>query len=471
MTSPRTTDYRPLSLLVGMAFFMEQLDATILAPAIPQIAGDLGVDPLSLNLTMTLYLLCNVIFIPVSGFLAARWGTRRLFRGALLLFALSSLWCGLADNLLSLTLGRAVQGMSAALMVPVGRSVIVHTTRKPDLVVALAWMITPAMLGPLLGPFLGGLIVTYASWEWIFFINLPLGLAGYLAAGRYVPQIEDRAASGFDRWQWLLLALVLGGVTLVLELLRHPGLHVATCGLLALLVVSALGAYRWRSLRYQPHERLLDFSLLRMPTFRVSFWSGGLIRVGYGALPFLLPLFLQLGLGFSALQAGWVLLAGGAVALMTKTFTARILRRFGFRQVLLWNGLFCALALVLCALFRSGWGLGLLAAAVSLGGFFRSIQFNALAAIAYADLPRQQIAAATSLNTAFQQLAVMLGIALAVLSVAWSGQFFQHAEPEVIDFSLAFVLLAGFTFAAVPFALRLDADAGAELSGHRPVRR
>jgi EmrB/QacA subfamily drug resistance transporter len=460
MTAPKTVDYRPLSLLVGMAFFMENLDSTIIAPAIPQIAVDFGIDPLSLNLTMTFYLLCNVVFIPISGFLAARWGSRSLFRLALLLFACSSLGCGLADDLVSLTLGRAVQGMSAALMVPVGRSVIVHTTRKADLVVALAWMITPAMLGP----FLGGLIVTYVSWEWIFFINLPLGIVGYFAAERYVPQIKDPAASHFDPGQWLLLALAL-------ELLRHPGLDPVIYLGLALLGVGALGGYALRNRRYRPHERLLNFELLQVMTFRVSFWSGGLIRVGYGALPFLLPLFLQLGLGFSALHSGLVLLASGAVALMTKTCTALILRRFGFRRVLIWNGLCCALALALCALFRSEWGLALLATAVSLGGFFRSIQFNALTAIAYADLPRQQIAAATSLNTTFQQLAVMLGIALAVLSVDGSARFFQHAAAEVIDFALAFVLLAAFALASAPFALRLDANAGSELSGHQSVVR
>jgi predicted MFS family arabinose efflux permease len=346
---PADNSYRALSLIVGGAFFMEQLDSTIIAPAVPQIARAFGVDPLSLNLTMTVYLLCCIVFIPTGAFLARRYGTRTVFQTALALFMLSSALCALSNGLLTLTLARALQGASAALMVPVGRIAIVHATKRSELVMALAWMITPAMVGPLLGP---------------------------------------------------------------------------------------------------------------------SFWAGSLVRVGYGALPFLLPLLLQIGLGFSAIQSGVILLASGAVAFVTKTRTAAILRRYGFRSVLIWNGTLCALALAICASFSSAWGALLIAATVSLGGLFRSIQFNALAAIAYADMPPAQVGAATTLNTTIQQLAVMLGISASVVVVELSSQLAHRQQPAAIDFSLAFVVMAALALAAVPFCMRLLPDAGDELSGH-----
>lgn len=471
-TNPATpataTSYRPLSLLVGLAFLMEQLDSTIIAPAIPDIAAAYGVSPLSLNLTMTIYLLCSVAFIPTSGHLAARWGTRTVFRGALLLFVVSSLLCALAPNLPALAAARALQGVASALMVPVGRMAIVHATPRGQLVMALAWMITPAMLGPLLGPPLGGLITTALSWHWIFLINLPIGLAGWWFAGRAMPQIRQPAGSGFDGLAWTLLAGILGGLIAALEWLRHGGVSAAALGwgvvlvvLLAMLVLAYVGRAR------RADVPLLDFALLREPTFNTSFWAGSLVRVGYGALPFLLPLMLQIGLGFTALQSGMALLASGAVAFVTKTRTAGMLRRWGFRRVLVVNGVLCALGLALCAWFHASWGLAAIAVVVSVAGFFRSIQFNALAAIAYADLPASKIAPATTLNTMAQQLAVMLGISLSALVVDVSSRAASRSVPASADFGLAFVLVALVALAALPFCLRLQADAGSELSGHR----
>jgi len=211
---------------------------------------------------------------------------------------------------------------------------------------------------------------------------------------------------------------------------------------------------------------LLDFALLRVPTFRVSFWGGSLVRVGYGALPFLLPLLLQLGLGFSALQSGLVLLASGAVAFVTKTFTARILAWYGFRRVLIWNGVFCALALALCATYRAAWSVPLIALLTSIGGLVRSVQLNALAAIAYADLPRSAVASATSLNTTFQQLAVMFGISLSVAIVDLSARLAHRPQPAAEDYAVAFIVLALVALAAVPVALQMQSSAGRELSGH-----
>ncbi|MFG1416942.1 MFS transporter [Xanthobacter sp. V0B-10] len=466
----QTAGYRPLSVLVGLAYFMDQLDSTIIAPALPQIAAAFGVSPLSLDLTMTVYLLANVAVIPLSGLLAARLGTRAVFKGSLVLFALSSALCGLAENLPMLIAARVLQGASAALMMPVGRMAIIHATSKADLVMALAWMITPAMLGPLVGPLLGGVIATYSSWRWIFLINLPLGIAGYIAAGRLMPQVREETPPAIDLRQWAWLAVMLAAGAAMLALVRHPGIGLEVYGALAAALALAGLAYG-RRLRAGTHPPLLDIALLKVPTFRVSFWGGCLVRVGYGALPFLLPLQLQLGLGFTAIESGLVLLASGLVAFVTKTFTARILARFGFRSVIIWNGLLCGLALAGCAAFAAGWSLALIALVASAGGFFRAIQLNALAAIAYADLPRRAVAPATSLNTTFQQLAVMVGISFSVTVVNLSAWAAQRPHPEGDDYALAFLVLAAAVLAAVPVSLGLKPGAGQELSGHRHSTR
>lgn len=458
-----TTDFRPLSLLVGSAFFMEQLDSTIIAPAVPQMAKALGVGPLSLDTSMTVYLLCSVIFIPLSGLLAGRLGTRSTFRLSLFVFVMSSAVCGFANSLPMLIGARAVQGFSGALMVPVGRIAIVRTTPRALLVPALAWMITPAMLGPLLGPPLGGLISTFASWRWIFFLNIPIGLAGYALAARLVPQICDGEELSFDWREWLSLSLALCALVSLLELVRHTDVPWQVYAALVVVFVVAGTLYVFFARRSA--SPLLDFSLLRYETFHTSFWAGSLVRVGYGAVPFLLPLMLQIGLGYSAIESGGVLLASGAIALVTKTQTTGLLRRFGFRRVLIFNGVLCSAALMLCAAFRADWGVLLIALAVSAGGFSRSVQFNALAAITYADLSTQKIGAATALNTAVQQLAVLLGIAIAVVIVGMSAQFGLRAKPDTLDFSHAFILAGLFAMLSVPFCFRLSAQAGGELGG------
>ena len=456
-----------LSLIVGAAFFMEQLDSTIIAPAVPEIARSLRVSPLSLDLSMTVYLLCSVVFITVSGILAGRYGTRTIFRAALLLFVASSALCGFAGSMGVLVAARAVQGFSGALMVPVGRIAIVRTTPRAALVDALAWMITPAMLGPLLGPPLGGVISTIVSWRWIFWLNVPIGLAGYALAKRLMPQVVDRDETRVAVQEWLSLSVALTALIALLELVRRPTLPVS---LVALAVVVLAGA-AWLYARAARRSAvpLLDFGLLKVETFRVSFVAGSLVRIGYGAVPFLLPLMLQVGLGFSAIGSGAVMLVSGAVALVTKTQTTTLLRRFGFRSVLIVNGLLCAVALIVCAAFRSGWGIGAIAGVVAAGGFARSVQFNALAAIAYADLPPHKVSPATTLNTAAQQLAVMVGISVAVMVVDFSSRLASRAQPAAGDFASAFMLVGVVALLAVPFCWWLSSHAGLELSG-RPSR-
>ncbi len=449
-----------LPITVGVAFFMEQLDSTIIAPAIPDIAASLNVDPLSLNLTMTIYLLCSVVFIPTGDWLASRFGTRTVFQVALAVFGISSLMCALASSVEMLVAARAIQGTSAALMVPVGRTSIVHVTPKPQLVSALAWMITFAMLGPMLGPLLGGLLTTWLSWHWIFLINVPIVVLCLLASMRAFPQIRQPADRRFDALSWLMLGGVLICLIVVLEGVRENRMDRLVW--VAAMLVFAL-AYWQRSRRSR--TPMLDFTLLRVPTFAASFWSGSLLRVGYGALPFLLPLMLQLSLGYTPVQSGMVLLASGLIAMLTKTQTTAILRRWGFRRVMLINGSLCVAGLVMCALFRDHWSLGAVALAVSTAGFFRAVQFNAVAAIAYADLEPQRIGAATTLNTMVWQLAIMIGISLSSVVVTISARSGGRTDAAPLDFSMAFLTLALIGVLATPACVRLREDAGDQLSG------
>ena len=446
--------------------FMEQMDATIISPVIPQIATAFGIDPLSLNVTMTVYLLCSLIFIPLSGLFANRWGSRATFRASITLFILSSVLCALATNLATLVACRALQGAAAAMMVPVGRNALIHAVGKGKLVQALAWMVTPAMLGPMMGPPLGGLLGTYLSWHWVFLVNVPVGLLGLVAARRFMPELNVRADSRFDLKEWLLLSAVLALLVAGIEHVRQASDPLGVAAFLVLLgAVTTAYIHRYR----QQARPMLDFSLLRLPSFAAGFWGGSLVRVGYGALPFLLPLMLQLGLGYSAVHSGIVLLVGGTAAFLAKTQTGAMLSRLGFRRALILNGALCAVGLLLCAAFASpGWNLAGIAAVMAAIGFFRAIQFNALSAIAYADMPPEKVAAATTLNTMAWQLAVMLGIAVSALVVQASAAWRDIDAPGTPDYAAAFVVLALACLAALPWYRCLPSHAGAELSGHRP---
>ncbi|CAM4259720.1 High-copy suppressor of rspA [Bordetella tumbae] len=464
--SDASEDFRPLALLVGSAMFMEQLDATIISPVIPQIALQYGIDPLGLNLTMTIYLLCSLIFIPLSGLFAARWGSRTTFCGSVLLFVISSVLCAMSTSVEALAASRGLQGAAAAMMVPVGRNVLIHAVGKGKLVQALAWMVTPAMLGPMLGPPLGGILGTYLSWHWVFWANVPVGLAGLWAARYVMPELRTRISSVFDWGEWLLLSAILALIVIGVESVRQ-----ADDPLWLFAWVLALTGLLVFYIHYRRHlaHPMLDFSLLQGKSFSAGFWGGSLVRVGYGALPFLLPLMLQLGLGFSAVQSGMVLLLSGTVAFFAKTQTAKMLGRWGFRRMLIGNGLMCTAGLLACACFAlPGWNMIAISLVMALTGFFRAIQFNALSAIAYADLPAEKVASATTLNTMAWQLAVTVGIAFSALLIEWSATWASRAEPASADYAIAFGLLALCCAAAIPCYRSLPEHAGQELSGHTP---
>ena len=459
----RNLNFRPLAMLVGCAFFMEQLDSTIIAPAIPVMAAAFKVEPLQLNLAMTLYLLLLVIFVPVSGALADRFGTRRIFCIAIGIFTISSLACGFAQDMPTLLLARSIQGIGAALMVPVGRIAMVRSTRPADLVAAMAWMVTPAMIGPLLGPPLGGLVVTWLTWPWIFWANVPIGIWGLYLAQRLVPQLATKEKKPIDLAGWLILSIGVGCLVIGLELSHgtSPHRNLATI----LLTIATLCAYGyWQYSKKHPRP-LLDFSLTQITTFRVSLVAGSLVRVGYGALPFLIPLTLQLGMGMSPMDSG-IVLAGSALASMVmKATTVKILKRYGFRGVLISNGILCSVGLMACAALNPHWSMPATLCLLLISGVSRSIQFNALGSIAYADTRSDQTGSATSLNTTFQQLAAAIGIALSVWFLDLFSTVGGNASPTMSSYAWTFIMLGLITGLAIPVCFQLTKVSGAALSG------
>jgi EmrB/QacA subfamily drug resistance transporter len=460
--SPRTT-----ALIVASALFMEQLDGTVLATALPSMARSFHTEPLRMNVALTAYLLSLAVFIPASGKAADRFGSRTVFRAAIALFTVGSILCAQADSLAFLVAARIVQGIGGAMMVPVGRLVLLRSVEKAELVSAMTWLMIPAMVGPIVGPPLGGFLVTYLSWRWIFTINVPIGLLGMVLATRYIRDVRDPGKVNFD-----LPGLLLSGVSLAclmfgLETIsRGEASGWLAAGILAAGIGSGLLYLRHARTHPQP---VLDFRLMRIATFKLSVIGGGLTRVSAGAVPFLLPMMLQLGFGMSAAASGLITFASSAGSMAMKLAAKPILHRFGFRQTMVWNGLVATLFLASYAAFRPSWPVAAIYAVLLVGGFFQSLQFTAYNTIAYADIPRAQMSSATSFYTTFQQLNLTMGICIAAGALAGSIAMTGHAQPLLTDYSAAFLVVATISLLASPTCSRLPRDAGDELSGHAPT--
>lgn len=459
---------RPLyftPLIVATAMFMENLDSTIIATSLPAIAVDLNEDPISLKLALTSYLLSLAVFIPASGWAADRFGTRTVFRAAIAVFTLGSILCGLSSSLPQFIGARIVQGMGGAMMVPVGRLIVYRSVERTDLVRALAYLSVPSLIGPVLGPPIGGFITTYFHWRWIFWLNVPIGLIGVVFATRYVEQfVADRAAR-LDAKGFALVGLGLSAVIFGFTIagrgfvphLANAGLVVAGALLLALYVVHA---------RRAP-QPIVDLSLLKIPTFRASVTGGFVFRVGIGAIPFLLPLMLQLGFGLTPFQSGLLTFASSAGALLMKTTAGPILDRGGFRRVMTVNALASAAMLGACGLFRPDTPHVVILLTLLAGGFLRSLQFTAINALAFADVPTERLSRATSLSGTMQQLSLTTGVAVGA-GVLEATRWLQN-DPvlEARDFSPAFFIVAAISALSVFVFARLAPDAAAALSRRR----
>lgn len=445
-----------LSLLVAGTFFMENLDATVITPAVPMMAKSFGTAPVDLNLGVSAYMLTLAIFIPASGWIAERFGARRIFTLAILAFTLASVACGLAPNLEAFVLARIAQGIGGAMMVPVGRLVVLRTTPKEDLVRAIATLTWPALVAPVLGPPVGGWIAENADWRWIFWLNLPLGLVAMLLALRLVPETRGEDVGRFD---WTGFALCGGGllaVMLAVEALGRGDLDPLVLGPAA-LAGAVLTGLAWRHMKRARHP-MLGLGALRHPTFAVTIWGGTLFRIGVSAVPFLVPLMLQIGLGWGATEAGLMLMAVFAGNLALKPMTTWIMNAFGFRPVLLVNGLINAASIAACALIVPATPFWLIAAILFVSGMTRSMQFTALNTIAFADVEHGDMNDANTLFSTFTQLGVGLGIAVAAL--AWRIGETIVPSPPLSGFHIGFVLIALISVIGLFDSLTLSKGAG-----------
>jgi len=457
----------PLALLVAGTFFMENLDATIITPALPAMARSFGAQPADLNLGVAVYALTVAIFIPASGWIAERYGARRVFGLAIAMFTLASVLCGITETLWQFVAARALQGMAGSLMVPVGRLAVLRGTEKRDLVTVIATLTWPALVAPVLGPPLGGLLVDHAHWSWIFLLNVPLGIVALAMVHRVVPHIAPDPARRFDAAGFAFMGLALAALVGAAEAVSHsfddwpPALAAfALSGLFAGLGV--------RHLRRARHP-LFRLDVLGIATFLASIRGGTLFRMGVSAVPFLVPVMMQIGFGYSPFHSGLMLMAVFAGNVLIKPATTPLLARFGFRPILVAGGIGNGVALAACALFGPGTPAPVIAAVLFVGGALRSVQFTAINTLSFSEVPQSHMADANTMASTFTPVAMGLGVTLG--AVAWRmGEALSSGGAAATPFRIAFVVVGVVTALATLDFARLDRSAGAEVASRGKAR-
>ena len=458
--------FRTIALIVGAALFMETLDSTVLATALPSMARELGVSAPSLSIALTSYLISLAVFIPVSGRIADRFGARTVFRAAIVIFLMGSIACANAPTVAFLVVARFVEGIGGALMMPVGRLVLMRSVQKRDLIQASSWVLIPAVVGPIMGPPVGGLIITYLhSWRYIFYINVPIGLLGIVLVSLYIANTKGEVPAKTDYKGIFLSSLSLGLLLFGFELVSHDGAFALALSFLTIgALLGALYIYHARVAR----DPILDISLMRIPTFGTSVIAGAITRLTQGAHPYLLPLMMQLGFGLSAAQSGLMTLATAVGSIAAKPVAPLLLRRFGFRDTLVVNGFFSSAGYVLCGLFRPGWPMPLMFLMMLAAGFFMSLQFTGYNTIAYDEIDQDRMGSATTFYTTFQQLMLSMGICAGAAALQGAMVLRGHHVPQFVDFTAAFWTVALVSLSATIWNRRFSHEAGTEISGHTP---
>ncbi|EMB2233231.1 MFS transporter [Klebsiella pneumoniae] len=453
------------ALLVAGAFFMEFLDGTVIATALPDMARDFGVTAVELNIGISAYLITLAVLIPASGWIADRFGARAIFTLALAIFTLASVFCGLSTVVHIFVAMRILQGVGGALMVPVGRLAVLRTTPKHQLIKAIATLTWPALVAPIIGPPLGGFITRYASWHWIFFINVPLGLAAIILSLRIIPDIRETERRSFDLSGFITTSVAMVSLVTAMERLgdRQPQIW-PTLALAALGFGCLLYSIRHFRRAAAPMVRL---DALQVPTFRVTMYGGSLFRASISAVPFLLPLLFQVGFGMDPFHSGLLVLAVFVGNLTIKPATTPLIRWLGFRRLLLINGALNVCSLLACALLTPQTPVWAIMLILYLGGVFRSIQFTGVSTLAFADVPAAQMSDANTLFSTASQLAVGLGITLGAIGIRLGeqvGDWLHLTELPGISFRLSFVFIALICLVGMIDSLHLAKTAGSSVS-------
>ena len=467
MTAPSALAKRVVPLIVAVALFMENMDSTVIATSLPAIARAIGTNPLALKLAVTSYLLSLAVFIPVSGWTADRFGARTVFRGAIAVFMLGSIGCAMSGSLTQFVAARMVEGIGGAMMTPVARLILIRSVDKRELVAAMVWVTLPALVGPLIGPPLGGFITTFISWHWIFLINIPIGIVGIVLASIFIEDVRAPAPDPFDPLGMVLAGLGIGGLAFGGSVLGLDFLPLPAA--LALMATGAAASYAYVMHARRIAAPVLDLSLLKIPTMRAAVLGGFVYRSGIGAMPFLLPLLLQLGFDLTAFQSGLITLSNVVGAMGMKTVVPIILRAHGFRRVLVVNALVSAVLVAACATFTPGVSFAWIVGVLILGGFFRSLEFTSINTLAYADIDYRRMSRATSLVAVAQQLSISIGVAIGALVVELTLWARGHSVITAADFQPAYLTIAVIAGCASLLFARLPVDAGAELARRTPL--
>jgi EmrB/QacA subfamily drug resistance transporter len=463
---PAVAKPKIVAMIVGSAIIMQQIDSTVITTALPQMAISLHTDPVRLSVAVTAYLLSLAVFVPISGWAADHYGGRTIFRAAIALFTLGSILCGLSGNIVELTAARVLQGLGGAMMVPVGRLVLFRSVEKTALIATMAYLQVPAQLGPVLGPPIGGFITTYFSWRWIFLVNVPLGILGIVLVTVFFDNPKEETHRPFDWIGFVLTGAALFCLMYSIEAFGR-GRGDPTEVIVLLVTGVVVGTLALRHLWSSKHP-LLDLSVFRIATFQNSITGGSLFRAGAGTLVFLLPLLLQVVFGMSAFASGTITFATALGSVSMKITARPILRRFGFRKVIIVNCLISAVSVAMCMLFSPATPVVVIFGLLLVAGFFQSLQFTATQAMTYADVDQARMSSVTSIASMSQQLSRGFGIsfvaALLNLSMVWRGASTLGRPDFIVAFTGATILV----LLNLPFGLILRHDAASEVSGHRP---
>jgi EmrB/QacA subfamily drug resistance transporter len=457
-----------ITSLIAGAFFMENLDGTIIATALPQMARSFHVGAVNLNIGMTAYLLTLAVFIPISGWVADRFGSRSVFACAIAVFTFASLLCGAARTLTQFTSMRVLQGIGGAMMVPVGRLIVLRTTPKEKLTQAIAYITWPGLTALVIGPPLGGFITTYASWHWIFFLNLPVGVLALVLTLLWIENVRTEERHPFDWTTFLLGGFASTGAVYAMEKLGGDGgSWQLPSAILALSVLSGVAAIVLA--RRKPATALVDFDSLKLKTYSLSVYGASAFRIAVAVLPFLLPLMFQLAFGLNAFRSGLYLLALFAGDLSMKVFVIQALRRFGFRNILLVNGVITAASMALCATLNPGTPPVLIVAILFFHGACRSMEFTCMTTLAYTEIPPSRMSRANGFLSAIMQLSMGMGVAVGAITLRLVAHAHGHsaAMPQLRDFHMAILFIAVLALGPVFNSLGLPHDAGVATSGHR----